>query len=341
MPGIVPDGTCRSGKRPCGTGIHRRTVDGMDKSYDAVVIGGGAAGLSGALMLGRARRAVLVIDSGAPRNAPAEGVHGLLGRDGIRPAAYLAEGRADVQRYGGEIASGEVTAVRRDGDGFSVELADGSAVRARRILVASGLVDQLPDLPGLREQWGRGVVHCPYCHGYEVRDRAIAVLATSPMAEHQAQLWRQWSPDITLLTNGFEFGAEQLAGLRARGVTVVDGAVTGVRSDGDRLTGVVLADGSTVPCEVLVAASPMKARADFLAPLGIEPADHPMGAGEFVPADPTGRAAVPGVWLAGNVSDLMAQVGSAAAAGAWAAAQLNMDLVTEEVEQAKAAAAAI
>jgi thioredoxin reductase len=316
-------------------------TDRLADSYDVVVIGGGAGGLSGALMLARARRSVVVIDAGAPRNAPAEGVHGLLGHDGIRPAELLARGRGEVRAYGGHVVPGEVEAVTRDGDGFAVALAGGRTVGARRLLVASGLTDELPDVPGLRERWGRDVVHCPYCHGWEVRDRPIGVLATGPRAVHQALLFRQWSDDVTLFTHTWPSPegeeAEQLA---ARGIPVVTGGVASLEIVGDRLAGVRLAGGAVVAREVVAVASRMVTRAAFLAPLGLRPVEHPMGFGEYVPCDATGRTDVPGVWVAGNVTDLAAQVGASAAAGAAAAAQINADLIGEDTRRAVDAARA-
>jgi thioredoxin reductase len=298
---------------------------------DVVVVGGGAAGLSGALMLGRARRSVVVVDAGAPRNAPAAGVHGLLGRDGMPPAELLERGRAEVRAYGGEIVSGEVEAVDRDGDRFAVRLTRGRTLRARRLLVTTGLVDELPDLPGLRERWGRDVVHCPYCHGWEVRDRAIGVLATGPMSVHQALLFRQWSADVMLFTHRAPApDPEQAEQLAARGVAVVTGEVAALEVAGDRLAGVRLVVGTVVAREVVAVAPRMVARAGLLASLGLRAVEHPSGAGEHVPADPTGRTEVPGVWVAGNVTDLSAQVGTAAAAAALAAAQINAELVVEE-----------
>jgi len=162
-------------------------------AYDVVVIGGGAAGLSGALTLARSRRSVLVIDAGEPRNAPAAGVHGFLTRDGMNPQALLEVGRAEVRGYGGHIVDGRVTSASRNGDSFTVSLADGRAVSARRLLVTTGLLDELPEVSGLRERWGRDVLHCPYCHGWEVRDQAVGVLGTGPRAVHQALLFgRRW-----------------------------------------------------------------------------------------------------------------------------------------------------
>src|SRR3712207_715787 len=170
----------------------------MDERYDVVVVGGGAAGLSGALALSRARRTVLVVDAGAPRNARAGHVHNYLGREGTPPAELLAIGREEVAGYGGEVTSGEVARIERGDDGFRVDLTDGRAVSARRLLVTTGLVDELPDLPGVRELWGRDVLHCPYCHGWEVRDRAVGIVATGPLGVYAALLWRQWTPDVTL-----------------------------------------------------------------------------------------------------------------------------------------------
>ena len=305
---------------------------------DVVVIGGGAAGLNGALMLARARRSVVVVDAGTPRNAPAAGVHGLLGRDGTPPAGLLDRGRAEVRSYGGEIVRGEVETVERDGDRFAVRVAGGGTLRARRLLVTTGLVDELPDVPGLRERWGRDVVHCPYCHGWEVRDRAIGVLATGPMSVHQALLFRQWSADVTLFTHRAPApDPEQAERLAARGIAVVTGEVAALEVAGDRLTGVRLADGTVIAREVVAVAPRMVARAGLLESLGLRAVEHPSGAGEHVPADPTGRTEVAGVWVAGNVTDLSAQVGTAAAAAAFAAAQINLDLVTEETDAAVAA----
>jgi thioredoxin reductase len=316
-------------------------TDRLSNGCDVVVVGGGAAGLSGALLLARARRSVVVLDAGAPRNAPAAGVHGLLGRDGIRPAELLERGRAEVRGYGGQVVAGEVTTAARDlqGDteGFTVTLADGRSVRARRLLVTTGLADELPEVPGLRARWGRDVLHCPYCHGWEVRDRAIGVLASGPRAVHQALLFRQWSAEVSLLSHTMAPPAgEEAAQLAARGIGVVDGEVASLEVVQDRLVGVRLGDGTVVGLQALAVSPWMVARAGFLAALGLRPARHPSGLGEHIPADPTGRTEVPGVWVAGNVTDLAAQVGAAGAAGAAAAAQINADLVAEDTRQAVA-----
>ncbi|MGV9765342.1 NAD(P)/FAD-dependent oxidoreductase [Micromonospora tulbaghiae] len=307
----------------------------LREDYEVLVIGGGAAGLSGGLMLARARRSVLVVDAAEPRNAPADGVHALLGHDGVPPAELLARGRDEVHRYGGHLTGGRVETVDRDGTGFEVALADGRRVRAGHVLVATGLVDELPEVPGLRERWGRDVVHCPYCHGWEVRERPIGVVGTGPMSVHQTLLFRQWSDDVVYLRHTAppvtDEQAEQLA---ARDVPMVEGEVAAVEVDGDRLTGVRLRDGRTVDREVLTVAPRMVARTGFLAGLGLRPQPHPSGMGEYLAADESGRTDVPGVWVAGNVTDLSAQVGAAAAAGARTAAMINADLVNEETRRA-------
>lgn len=310
-------------------------TDQLDEGYDVVVVGGGAAGLSGALMLARARRSVAVIDAGAPRNAPAEAVHGLFALDGTPPAELLERGRADVRRYGGHVVSGLVGAVTRDDEGFAVQLEDGRAVRARRLLVATGLVDELPDIPGLRERWGREVVHCPYCHGWEIRDRAVGVLGVGPMSVHQTLLFRQWSGDVTYFSHTAEpLTEEQAEQFAARGIRVVAGEVASVEAAADRLAGVRLTDGTLVPVGAVAVATRMRARADVLARIGLRAREHESGVGDHVTADAFGRTDVPGVWAAGNVADLAAQVGASAAAGASAGAHINADLMTEETRLA-------
>ncbi|WP_052868504.1 NAD(P)/FAD-dependent oxidoreductase [Streptomyces niger] len=312
-----------------------------ERRYDVVVVGGGAAGLSGALALVRARRSVLVLDDGRPRNAMADRTHNFLTRDGTPPAELLAAGRAEVTAYGGGIEAGVVVAAERCPDGFRVSLASGPPVVARRLLVATGLVDELPDVPGLAERWGRDVLHCPYCHGWEARDRAIGVLATGPLAARQALMWRQWSATVTLLLHGSpEPGAEERERLAARSVDVVPGRVAELEVADDRLAGVRLADGRRLACRALVVEPRFTARAEALAALGLAAAEE-RSAGEVVgssvAAAPSGATDVPGVWVAGNVTSLSDQVIGAAAAGVQAAQAINSDLVEEDTRRAVAA----
>jgi thioredoxin reductase len=306
-----------------------------DDVRDVVVVGGGAAGLSAALMLARARRRVTVVDAGAPRNAPAAGVHALLALDGVSPAELLARGRAEVAGYGGEIITGEVTGVSAAPEGFAIKTkmrTNGPELRARRLLITTGLVDELPAIPGLRERWGREVIHCPYCHGWEVRDRLIGVLATGPMSVHQALLFRQWTGDLRYFPNGLRPSPEEETKLAAVGIAVVAGRVTRLEGGREHALGVRLDDGRTAEVDVVAVASRMVARAGVFASIGIESAEHPMGS--FIAADQAGRTAVPGVWVAGNATDLSAQVSAASADGARVAAQINADLVFEDTDRA-------
>lgn len=306
--------------------------------YDVVVVGGGTAGLGGALMLGRSRRSVLVIDAGEPRNAPAAGVHGFLTRDGMSPAALLEAGRAEVRGYGARVLDGRVASAESVDGGFAVTLEDGSRVGARRLLVTTGLVDELPDVPGVRERWGRDVLHCPFCHGWEVRDLPIGILASGPMAVHQALLFRQLTADLTLfLHTAPEPTDEEAEQLAARGITVVEGEVASLEIHEDRLTGVRLQNGEVISRSVVVVGPRFAARAGMLAGLGLETTAHPSGMGEHIEADAMGLTAVPGVWVAGNVTNPTAQVLGSANAGAMAGAAIHADLIAEDTREAVAA----
>jgi thioredoxin reductase len=312
----------------------------MNDSYDVVVVGGGAAGLSGAVALARSRRSILVIDAGDPRNAPAGHVHNFLTRDGAPPAEIYAAGRGEVARYGGRVETGRVTALGQDGEWFRVETGR-RPVAARRLLVATGVRDELPDVPGLAARWGTDVLHCAYCHGWEVAGQRVGILATGPMAVHQALLFRQLSPHVTLLQHtGPAPAGEQREQLDARGIAVTEGKVEQVEADARGLTGVRLSGGCRVALDAVIVAPRMTARAELLAPLGLKPAEVRLGehvVGTRIEADRTGATAVPGVWVAGNISDIQAQVITSAAAGLTAGAAINFDLVLEETRNAAGA----
>ncbi|MGI8721176.1 MAG: methyltransferase domain-containing protein [Geodermatophilaceae bacterium] len=293
-------------------------------------------------MLARARRSVLVVDAGEPRNAPAAHTHGFLTRDGASPGELLELGRAEVRGYGAEVRPGQaVSAAVLPEGGFAVRLADGDTVRARRLLVTTGLVDELPDVPGVRERWGRDAIHCPYCHGWEVRDQAVAVLGGSALTVHQALLFRQWTDKLTLfLHTAPEPTDEQRDQLSARGINVLAGEVAGLVVTDDRLTGVRLASGEVIATQAVVVGPRFAASDGVLASLGVDAVEHPMGVGTQVPADSTGLTAVPGVWVAGNVADPAAGIAGASAAGSWSAAMINADLVAEDTARAVAERAA-
>ena len=307
------------------------------ESWDVIIVGAGSGGLSAALMLGRARRRVLVVDGGAPRNAVAAHMHGVLGRDGWSPLDLVATGRAEVERYGVVVTPGEVVSAERVESGFSIELRSGQRHRARRLLVATGLSDELPEIPGLAEQWGTGAVVCPYCDGWEVRDRRIAVLATGPRSTHQAQLLRQWSPEVIFFTNTGELTDADAAPLVARGIAIERRAVTAVSADADgRLRGIRLADGDTVAVDSIFLHPRVVPKDALLRGLGAATTEG-FGGAPWVEVDATGRTSVPTVWAVGNVVDPSASVPVASGAGNVAGATINADLIEEEIRDALAA----
>ncbi|MBD8062492.1 NAD(P)/FAD-dependent oxidoreductase [Oceanitalea stevensii] len=318
------------------------------RTVDVVVIGGGAAGLNGALMLARSRRSVVVIDGGTPRNAPAEAVHGLLALDGTPPAELYRRGREEVRGYGGTVVTGTVAAATSaqpspDGDPrFTVTLTDGRELTARRLLVATGARDVLPDVPGLADHWGRSVVHCPYCHGWEVRDQPIGILAVGPASVHQALLFRQLTDDLVYFTRGTELDGDGRARLEALDVRVVEEPVTEVVADTDgAIAGVLLAGGGMVDRRVLAVGTSLQPRLDGLEVLGLPVEELPGAMGRRVVSGMAGTTEVPGVWVAGNVTEPMAQVGASAAAGAMAGAHINAHLVMADAGAAVAARAVV
>ncbi len=308
--------------------------------YDVVIIGAGAAGLSGATALGRSRRSVLVIDAGEPRNASAAHAHNYLGREGIPPLELLEIGRAEVAAYGVELVTDRVVGLSGEADAFLVTTAGGRRFGARRVLVTGGVVDELPDVPGLAERWGIDVLHCPYCHGWEVRDQPIAVLGTGPMAAHQGLLFSQLSDDVVVvLHDGVEISEEEMEKLSVLGVRFEHGTPTEVvvTDDHDALVGLRLADGSLLERSAIVVASKPSVRADYLAPLGIEPQPVEMGGavlGSVLSVEPTGATAVPGIFAAGNATDLSMTLMAAAAHGMRVGAWINADLLTADATAA-------
>jgi thioredoxin reductase len=298
-----------------------------EQDFDVVIVGGGAAGLSGALVLGRARRRVAVIDSGQPRNAPAAHMQGFLSRDGMPPAELVAAGRAEVTGYGVQLVDDRVLDVRA---GFSVTLVSGRTLTARRILIATGVSDELPDIDGVRERWGKDLLHCPYCHGWEVRDQPLGVLGSIPGSVQHALLVRQWSDDVIFFAHTYELTDDERRQLDARGIRIESGTVTKLVVEDDQLRGVALADGRVVQrAAVFVRPGNVPHNDGLVGALGCDTND----AG-FMTVDATGRTSNPGVWAAGNVVDPRAQVITAAGAGSAAAIAINADLVEDDVQRA-------
>jgi thioredoxin reductase len=299
-----------------------------EQIYDVVVVGGGAAGLSAALVLGRARRRVAVIDAGEPRNAPAAHMQGFLSRDGMPPAELLAAAREEILGYGVEIINDRVVEITGD---FTLSLAESHAVTARRLLFATGAVDQLPDIPGARERWGRDFLHCPYCHGWEVRDQAIGVISTGPGSIDHAHLLRQWSDDVTFFTHTHPVTATEREVLEVRGIEVIDGRIAELSIVNDRLDAVQLTDGRSIPRAALFIRPALHARDDSL----ITSVGFDVDESGFAKVDATGRTTVSGVWAAGNASNPRSQVITAAGEGSAAAIDINNDLVEEDVRETR------
>ncbi|MFF7547734.1 NAD(P)/FAD-dependent oxidoreductase [Streptomyces canus] len=300
------------------------------ETYEVIVIGGGAAGLSAALVLGRARRRTLVVDAGEPRNTPAAHMQGFLTRDGMPPAEFLAIGREEIKGYGVELVRDRVVEVA---SGFAVTLASGRVLKARRLVVATGLKDELPDVPGVAARFGKDVLHCPYCHGWEVRDQAFGVLATTPLSVHQALMVSQWSKDVTLFLHTVaesELSDDDLRRLAAAGVGVVAGEVAELVVTDDRLTGVRLEDGTTHAREVVFTAPRAVPQNGLLQRLGAELQETPFGSYPVV--DGNWQTTVPGVYAVGNAAGFGEQVINAASAGYRAAATINGELLMADLD---------
>ncbi|NVN51713.1 Thioredoxin reductase [Mycolicibacterium hippocampi] len=299
--------------------------------WECLVIGGGAAGSSAALVLGRARKRTLVIDAGRQSNRAAHGIGGLLGHDGRPPAELYELGRKELEQYPSvEVRSGEVRIAKRCGTGFQVELADGTRERVKRVLLAMGMDYRPPELPGLEEIWGTSVFHCPFCHGWEVRDQPLAVLAEGERAVHMATLMRGWSDDVVLLTGGSGgLDAEHRAGLSGAGVTVDDRQVAGLASERGELTAVVFADGSRLPRRGLLVSTTLHQRTDLAAQLGVKFAAAGPVSVDAIEVDAMSRTSVPGVFAAGDVCAQMPQVAAAVSAGSLAAVSVVQSLMEE------------
>ncbi|GAA4004017.1 NAD(P)/FAD-dependent oxidoreductase [Streptomyces marokkonensis] len=308
----------------------------LTEKYDVAVVGGGAAGLSAALVLGRSRLRTLVVDAGEPRNAPSAHMQGYLTRDGMSPAEFLELGREEIARYDVELVRDRAVDVSRSegaGEDITVELAGGRAVRARRLVVTTGLEDELPTVPGVTERFGRDVLHCPFCHGWEVRDERFGVLAAGPLSVHQALMVSGWSDDVTLFLHTVpeeELSDDDLRRLAAAGVEVVPGEVAGLRVEDDRLTGVRLTDGTEHDRSVMFVAPQAVPQTGLMERLGAELRETPFGAYPVV--DPTGRTTVPGVWTAGNAMGFGEQVVHAASGGYRAASAIVGDLIMSDLD---------
>ncbi len=308
-----------------------RNYLGMDNQWDCIVVGAGAAGLSAALVLGRARQRTLVVDAGGQSNSVAHGIGGLLGHDARPPEELYAAGREELAAYPTvELRFGEILGGERRDAGFVLALADGSREPARRVLLATGMDYRSPELPGIAERWGRSVFHCPFCHGWEVRDQALGVLDRGASGVHRALLLRFWSDDVTLLVDGpAELDAEDAERLRAAGVAVDERPVAGLLGPDSTLTAAVFADGSERPIGGLLVPVTLHQRSALAEQLGAVAAGPGPVAADAVEVDSKFNTSVPGLSAAGDVSAQMPSVVNAIAAGSSAAAMVVGGLMAE------------
>jgi thioredoxin reductase len=295
---------------------------------DVAVIGAGAAGLSAALVLGRARRRTIVLDGGPPRNTPAPGAHGFLTRDGTPPLELQRIGVSQLRPYGTvEVRTGRAIDARRGGKSFSIELEDGSTLAARRILLATGVADELPPVPGLAELWGRGVLHCPFCHGWEVRDQPLALYGRGVAAVEFARLLLGWSRDIVLCSDGpVALAAEQASQLQRWGVAIRQEKVAAIAGAAGRMR-ISFENGSSIERTALFIQPPRKPGSDLPARLGC--ALDEVGC---VVVDEEGQTSVPGIYAAGDGAGATQQLVVAAAAGATAAMSIQKELITHDFD---------
>ncbi len=313
--------------------------------HDVIVVGGSYAGLSAAMQLARARRRILVIDSGLPRNRFAPAAHGFFGQDGKPPYEILREAARQLCAYPTvEMVQSEALSARRVEDGFAVMLTGGREEQAARLVLATGLRDELPAIPGLQERWGVTVLHCPYCHGYEVGDRALGVLANHPLSAHQATLIPDWGPTTYFTQGVFEPEEEQAKRLAARGVRMERTPIVELLGDAPELRAVRLSDGRIIPLQAVFTAPKTRLASPLAEQLGCALEEGPTG--PYVRVDDWKQTTIPGVYCAGDAASPMHNATFASAAGVAAGVGAHQSLVGaligapvgEVVRQATAAA---
>jgi len=314
----------------------------MNPTWECAVVGGGAAGLSGALVLGRARRRTLVVDSGRQSNLPAHGIGGLLGHDGRNPADFYKLGIEELKQYPSidflEETVEEVTG--SDGD-FSLVFSDGSSASADKVILAGGMDYEVESLDGIEKLWGRSVFHCPFCHGWEMRDRHLAVRGNGERGIHGALLLRGWSEDVVLLTDGpSELEAEELNKLEAAGVRVEQRKIAGLLAEGSELLAVAFADGPNLSRDGLLLAPRLRQRTGLTSWLGVRLApENPMSV-DAIEVDAMQRTSVPGVFAAGDVAGGLPQVAAAVASGSMSGSAAVQSILADQYGLPVPAAAA-
>jgi thioredoxin reductase len=296
--------------------------------HDAIVIGGSFAGLSAAIQIARARRPVCVIDAGRPRNRFAAASHGFFGQDGNDPRVMIASARSQVERYPTvRMITGEASAARAVNGGFEVTLTGDKTLMAAKLLLAFGVSDVLPELPGLAERWGKSVLHCPYCHGFEYAGERLGVLYSTPMSVHQALLIADWGP-TTLYLNGSETPDEATqAKLAQRGVMIEPARINALRGENGGLSSLLLGDGRDAPIDALYVAPRTRLNSSIAEQLGCALDDSPLG--PVIRTDEKKQTTVPGVYAAGDIARAPHNASWAAADGVTAGVFLHQSLVFE------------
>lgn len=302
-----------------------------ETSFDALVIGGSYAGLSGAMQVARSGRPICVLDSGQPRNRFAAHSHGFFGQDGQTPRQMIAQAHADLARYPNvTFMNTRATAAGQEDGGFSVTAEAGETLRAKKLLLAYGVVDILPDIPGLKERWGLTALHCPYCHGYEVKGERLGVLSVGPFSTHQALLISDWGP-VTYFLNGQPQPDElTLAKLAERGVKIESGAVAALEGESPALSGVRLSDGRLIALDALFLGSRIRFASDIAEQLGCATEEGMQG--PLLQTDASKQTTVPGVYAAGDITPRISNASMAAADGVWAGASLHQSLIFGPLE---------
>jgi thioredoxin reductase len=302
----------------------------MRSTVECVVVGGGAAGLSAALVLGRARRETFVVDNGRQSNLPADGIGGLLGHNGRAPAEFYELARAEVAVHPSvTLRVGEVVQGRCTASGFELDLADGESLLSERVLLATGMRYRYAQLPGIAERWGQSVFHCPFCHGWEVRDRPLAVIGDGAGGVHRALLLRAWSEDVTLLTNGsHDIEDEARRRLQDANVAIDERAIAELRGDAPSLSSIAFTDGSERACGGLLVPVTLHQRSALAAALGASLAEPGVVTVDAIEVDDAQKTTVPGLWAAGDASTQMPTITGAFASGSKAAAMIVGDLTS-------------
>lgn len=306
--------------------MHAFNRNSVNNLADAIVVGGSFAGHSAAIQLARARKAVLLIDAQRPRNRFATAAHGFLGHDGRAPAAIMQDASAQLLAYPtAAIVHATVQSVQRNGDLFTLTLEDGSTRQARRLVLATGVTDTLPAIDGMLERWGRTVLHCPYCHGYEVAGQPLGIIANHPMSAHQASLIPDWGPSTYFTQGVFEPNEEETALLARRGVTIERTPVVALLGAAPALDAVLLADGRTVAVHAVFTAPRTSMASPLAAQLDCAFADGPTG--PCITVDAMGLTSVPGVYAAGDAITPMHNATLAAASGVLAGVAAHQSLM--------------